>query len=402
EPVEGWPPVRAVGRTSSTNRLMRRKLFRPLDRYVFSEFWKIFTMTALGFPRLIIIIDLTDNLDKYLNRQLPRAQIALSYVYFIPDSMFLVMPAAVLVAAVFSIGALTRHSEITAAKASGISFYRLTLPIYLGAIFAAGLAIALGELVPITNGKRADLLEEKKFQPGTDRYNFVFAAERGRVYKISSLNAEKGKLEGIEIERKGKGPDYPTYVLTADQGDYSTRRGWALTKGAIHVIPSDTLADVTFAFDSLHDRSMSEAPTELMATPKAPQELGYRALSRYIAALERSGGDANELRVERALKLAVPITCIIIALFGAPLATSTQRGGAAYGIGISLATTVIFLMLIQLTKAVGGKGLIPPEVAAWMPNAVFAVIGTGMLAGVRTGSSGIGNNESGNESEAWG
>ena len=361
-----------------------RKLFRPLDRYVFSEFWKIFLMTALGFPLLIIIIDLTDNLDKYLNRQLPRSQIALSYLYFIPDSMFLVMPAAVLFATVFTIGGLTRHSEITAAKASGISFYKLTRSIFFGAVFAAGLAIALGELVPITNSRRAELLEEKKFQPGSDRYNFVFAAERGRVYKISSLNAEKGKLEGIEIERKGKGLDYPTYVLTADIGDYSARRGWALTRGAIHVIPSDTLADVTFAFDSLHDRGMREAPTELMATPKAPQELGYRALSRYIAALERSGGDANELRVERALKLAVPITCIIIALFGAPLATSTQRGGAAYGIGISLATTVIFLMLIQLTKAVGGKGLIPPEVAAWMPNALFAMLGTVMLARVRT------------------
>ena len=364
--------------------MRRRHLFRPLDRYVLSEFWKIFTMTALGFPLLIIIIDLTDNLDKYLNRQLPRSQIALSYLYFIPDSMFLVMPAAVLFATVFSIGALTRHSEITAAKASGISFYRLTLPIFLGAIFASALAVALGELVPITNNKRADLLEEKKFTPGSDRYNFVFAAERGRVYKISSLNAERGKLEGIEIERKGKGLDYPTYVLTADQGSYNAHRGWALTKGALHVIPSDTLSDVTFAFDSLHDGAMSEAPTELIATPKAPQELGYRALSRYIAALERSGGDANELRVERALKFAIPVTCIIIALFGAPLATSTQRGGAAYGIGISLATTVIFLMLIQLTKAVGGKGLIPPEVAAWMPNAVFALIGSVMLARVRT------------------
>jgi lipopolysaccharide export system permease protein len=363
---------------------MIRRLFRPLDRYVFSEFWKIFTMTALGFPVLIVVIDLTDNLDKYLNRQLPTDQIALSYLYFIPDSMFLVMPAAVLFATVFSIGALTRHAEITAAKASGISFYRLTLPIYLGAIFAAGLALGLGELVPITNSKRADLLEEKKFQPGSDRYNFAFAAERGRVYKISSLNAEKGRLEGIEIERKGKGADYPTYVLTADQGEWNARRGWALTKGAIHVIPSDTLADITFAFDSLQDQAMREAPTELIATPKAPQEMGYRALSRYIVSLERSGGDANELRVERALKIAIPITCIIIALFGAPLATSTQRGGAAYGIGISLATTVIFLMLIQLTKAVGGKGLIPPELAAWVPNAVFALIGIVMLARVRT------------------
>jgi lipopolysaccharide export system permease protein len=363
---------------------MIKRLLRPLDRYVFSEFWKIFTMTALGFPVLIVIIDLTDNLDKYLNRQLPRSQIALSYLYFIPDSMFLVMPAAVLFATVFSIGALTRHAEITAAKASGISFYRLTLPIYFGAIFAAALAIGLGELVPITNARRAELLEEKRFRPGSDRYNFAFAAERGRVYKISSLNAEKGRIEGIEIERKGKGVDYPTYVLIADQGAWNAKKGWSLTKGAIHVIPSDTLSDVTFVFDSLHDRSMSEAPTELMATPKAPQEMGYRDLSRYIAALERSGGDANELRVERALKLAIPITCIIIALFGAPLATSTQRGGAAYGIGISLATTVIFLMLIQLTKAVGGKGLIPPEVAAWVPNTVFALIGTVMLARVRT------------------
>ena len=363
---------------------MFRRITRPLDRYVFSEFWKIFTMTALGFPVLIVVIDLTDNLDKYLNRQLPQSQIALSYLYFIPDSMFLVMPAAVLFATVFSIGALTRHSEITAAKASGISFYRLTLSIYLGAIFAAGLAIALGELVPITNSRRAELLEEKKFRPGSDRYNFAFAAERGRVYKISSLNAERGVLEGIEIERKGNGGDYPTYVLTADQGNWNARNGWRLSKGAMHVIPSDTLTDITFVFDSLHDRGMQEAPTELMATPKAPQELGYRALSRYIAALERSGGDANELRVERALMLAVPITCIIIALFGAPLATSTQRGGAAYGIGISLATTVIFLMLIQLTKAVGAKGIIPPEVAAWMPNALFAVIGSVMLARVRT------------------
>jgi hypothetical protein len=40
------------------------RLVRPLDRYVFAEFWKIFTTTALGFPVLVSVIDLTDNLDK--------------------------------------------------------------------------------------------------------------------------------------------------------------------------------------------------------------------------------------------------------------------------------------------------------------------------------------------------
>src|SRR6188474_439179 len=114
------------------------RMVRALDRYVFVEFWKIFVTTALGFPILVNIIDLTDNLDKYIGQRLSGGRIALSYLYWLPDSMFMVLPAAVLFATVFAIGALTRHSEITAAKASGISFYRLTLPIFLGAIFAAG------------------------------------------------------------------------------------------------------------------------------------------------------------------------------------------------------------------------------------------------------------------------
>ena len=160
----------------------------PLDRYVFKEFWKILVTTALGFPLLLVIIDLTDNLEKYLARNLPKQDIALSYLYWIPESMFMVIPAAVLFATVFSIGALSRHSEITAAKASGISFYRIAMPIFLGAVFAAVLDLALAEIVPITTQRRNDLLEEDKFRGATQRYNFAFQGEDGRVYKIRLLN----------------------------------------------------------------------------------------------------------------------------------------------------------------------------------------------------------------------
>jgi len=107
-------------------------------------------------------------------------------------------------------------------------------------------------------------------------------------------------------------------------------------------------------------------------------------LSQYIRTLERSGADVNQLKVERMLKLAIPVTCLIIALFGAPLATSSQRGGAAYGIAVSLATTVLFLVLIQLTKAIGGKGLMPPDYAAWMPNLVVGLFALVLLFRVRT------------------
>jgi lipopolysaccharide export system permease protein len=362
-----------------------RRLLRPLDRYVLAEFSKIFLATAVGFPLLVTVFDLTDNLDKYMNRNLPRADIAWSYLYWIPDNMSMVLPAATLFATVFSIGQFTRHAEITAAKASGISFHRLILPILVGAVGAGLLTLGMGEISPRTNRRHAELLQEVKFTSGTERFNFAYAAEHGRVYKVTSLRLDQGVMDGIQIERRGRDKDagYPTYLLSAETARWTAKNGWNLHDGTLHVIPSTT-ADITFKFDSLRDARLQEAPKALLGSSTAPEEMRYEELGKYIAALVRSGGDADELRVERALKLAIPVTCIIIALFGAPLATSTQRGGTAYGIAVSLATTILFLVLIQLTKAVGGKGVLEPEVAAWIPNALFGVAGLGLLLRVRT------------------
>jgi len=361
----------------------RRNTIGPLDRYVFTEWVKIFTTTAIGFPVLVIVIDLTDHLQAYLQRNIPAPRIALSYLYWVPGSMFLVLPAAVLFATVFSIGAFTRYSEITAAKASGISFYRMTAPVFFAACLAAVLGLGIGELAPVTNAKHDEILEEQQFRGGNQRYNFAYAADEGRVYKVGSLDAARGTINALEIERRGVGPAYPTYILAAQTGNWHAGHGWTLGPGALHVVP-DSVNDIAMQFDSAHDNHLREAPPQLMAIPKNPEDMRFGDLHRFIGALERSGGNADELKVELAQKIAVPVTCIIIALFGAPLATSTQRGGAAFGIAISLATTVLFLMMIQLTKAVGAKGLIPPYSAAWIPNAIFTIAGAYLLGRVRT------------------
>src|ERR1051325_8672978 len=225
-------------------------LVRPLDRYVFREFWKIFSVTALGFPVLLMIIDLTDNLGRYLSRNIPPRDLALSYVYGIPDSMFMVLPAAVLFATVFSIGAFTRHAEITAAKASGISFYRMVLPIVLGAMFACGLDLELGELATITNARKTVLRQEDKAQIGTSRYNFAFQGEFGRVYKAAELRTDSGTIRSLQIERKGLGAEYPTYILTAQRADYNRRsRGWNLHNGELAIV-SDTGPNFSASFVS--------------------------------------------------------------------------------------------------------------------------------------------------------
>jgi len=360
----------------------RRRFITPLDRYVASEFVRIFGVTMLGFPVLVFVIDLVDNLRKYTERKLSIEAVAMSYLYWIPDTLFMVLPVAVLFATVFSIGTFTRYSEITAAKASGISFYRFIAPIIVMTVLATGIDLVFSEIAPPANAKRLKLLEGSSANRDNARYNFAFASEAGRVYRIYMLDVEKRTVDNIELEKRGS-TKQPGQLIAAKTGSWHAARGWTLASGTMHVLPNDSI-DFAFSFDSIVDRRMKETPQDLRASEREPSEMNFADLTRFIAILERSGAEVNTLKVERMLKIAIPVTCIIIALFGAPLATSSQRGGAAFGVAISLATTILFLVLIQLTKAIGSKGIMTPEAAAWMPNVLCGVIALVLLARVRT------------------
>ena len=340
-----------------------------------------------AFPVLLVVIDLTDHVDQYLSRQISVRDIALSYLYWLPDSMFMVLPAAVLFATVFSIGAFTRHAEITAAKASGISFYRLILPIFLGALFACGLDLGARRnrpdhqpaAQPAAAGRQGagrhqpvQLRVRRRVRP---RLQGVRAAHRLRPHSRAADRAEGIRSEVSDVFAHGRTAPYDARERPATV-DARERR-------SSHVV-SDTGKTFSVTFASARDKHFTERPVEMMSKSPDPHNMRYEEITRFINAMERSGTDASLSRVERALKIAVPVTCIIIALFGAPLATSTQRGGSAYGIAVSLATTMIFLLMIQLTRAVGAKAVIPPDFAAWVPGAIFGLIGLVLLARVRT------------------
>jgi lipopolysaccharide export system permease protein len=358
-----------------------------LDRYLLREWLRVLLVTLLGFPILVIVIDLTDRLDTYMARGLKPAAVALAYVFDVPEKMFLVLPVAVLFATVFTVGSLGRHSELTAAKASGISFHRLVLPLFAaaGAAFLAGLL--LGEISPVTTSRRAELLGEKAIRSTSSRYNFVYRADRGWVYAIRALELKTREMSDPMLEREGRGPAYPTIVLAAQRAVYndtgnarSVAPHWTLHRGSLRYLEDNQPGgEVSFEFDSLHSRTLRERPVDLLAEPKAPDEMRYGELRRYIDALTRSGSNAKKLQVELALKIAIPFICLLIALFGAPLAISSPKSGAAWGVAASLATTFIVLLMFQLAKAVGAGGVLPPMLAAWTPNILVAVAAVYLL-----------------------
>ena len=357
---------------------------RTLDRYVFGSWLRIFVLTALGFPLVSILINLTDTLNRLLDRGLTPREIVVSYIYSIPENAFIVMPAAVLFATVFTVGAMGRHSELTAAKASGMSFHRVVLPILVASALATVLAFVVGEVAPGATARQAEIQKSKQARPTASRYNFVYRADAGWVYTVRSLDVTTRRLKQLLLERQGEGLQYPSLVITADSATFDdAHRTWQVKHGTSRIIAGPT-RQASFEFRTMRLRALTQSPADLLAEPKAPDEMRYAELGRYIDALQRSGNDANKLVVEQALKLALPATCLIIALFGAPLAVQSPRAGAAVGVAISLGTTVIFLLVTQIMKAVGSGGLIDPLLAAWLPNMVFFAAGVVLLARVRT------------------
>jgi lipopolysaccharide export system permease protein len=355
---------------------------RLLDRYVARQFLASFFALVLGLPLLFIITDLTDNLDRYLGRGLPLGDVAMAYVYVLPQYVLWAMPIAALIGTVFTIGNMTRHQEISAAKAGGISFFRLLLPLLVLASLLSGVALVLSEMVPVTNERRAELLGERMNRAGMLRTNFVFQTEEGQVLSVRRLDPQLKEMTGVVMEQEANDAR-PAMHQTAERASWSDSTGWRLERGYVRLI-GDGGAEATFHYDGTRVPSLRETPDELLADPKAPDQMRFHEMTRYIRAIERSGGDTAEMRTEQAQKISLPLAILVIVLFGAPLATSNRRGGAAYGIGVSLAVTMIYLLLFRVGRAMGGSGTLDPVLAAWLPNAIFLVAGLILLSRVRT------------------
>lgn len=353
-----------------------------LDRYVARQFLGTFVGLVLGLPFLFVITDVTDNLDKYLDRGLGMGAVVMGYLYQLPLFIQYAFPIAALVATVFTIGGMTTHLEIGAAKAAGISFYRIAAPIGALAVILSGVALGLGELIPVTNRLRAEVLRERTERAVGVRSNFVFQTGTGEFLSVRELDPASRSMTDVVLEQAPTARA-PAMHSAAARAEWTRAGGWRLENGYLRFV-SEGGTERAFRFAALRVPELRETPEDLLAEPLDAEEMSYAEISRFIEAVERSGGDARPLRTERAQKVALPLAVLVIVLFGAPLATSTERGGTAYGVGISLIVTLVYLMLFRVGKAAGSSGWMDPILAAWTPNALFFAAGLVLLAKVRT------------------
>lgn len=356
-------------------------MMRILDRYVGGQFLRLFLGFVLAAPIIFIIGDITERLSDYFNEGLTVGQVALLYFYQLPLFILWSFPVAALIATVFTINGMARYSEIAAAKAGGVSFYRMVVPIFMMSVLLTIGALGLSEVVPIATRAQAEILGDD--QPTGTRHDFVYRAATGRVYTIRRLDAGLGQIDGLTVEQEGDGADLPGVHIVARSAQYTPTEGWTFFDGYTREYWEDGRETAT-RFSALPAPELEETPEELMARPKEPEEMGYAELGNFIQILERSGGRPLELMVKRAEKISLPVATLIIVLFAAPLAMTSHRGGTAFGIGLALGITIVYMMLFRVGEAAGTTGALPPVVAAWLPNAIFLVAAGVLLKRVET------------------
>lgn len=355
-------------------------MIRTLDRMVATTFVRIFSFFVLSVPIMFILGDQSAKQGRYMDRGLTMPDIVLGYFFEYPKFVLWSFPVAALVGTVFTIHSMTVNREIQAAKAGGISFHRLIVPLWP---IGAGLTVAaflLGMVVTVTSRKAAEVFGEVEFRRDW-RNEFVFRTENDETLGVHQLSVSNARMERVLLQSVDE--DGSLRHVYADGAEFTAEGGWTLHEGYLRLVRPDG-RETTFRFDRHRRAGLTATPDDLLQDPPEEEEMTYEELGRLAAAVHRSGGDPRKLLVGREQKLAIPAATLVIMLFGAPLATTVKKGGAAFGVGVSLGSTLVYILLMRLFGAIGIAGGLPPVWAAWTPNLLFLLVGAALLVRVRT------------------
>ncbi|MFC1606326.1 LptF/LptG family permease [Candidatus Latescibacterota bacterium] len=372
---------------------------RKLSKYILKEFTLYLFFCMLAFIVIFILVDTVENVDGFIDSSVHPKIIALYYIFFLPFIIVLTMPVAMLISAMFSLTRLVGDNEITAMKASGISLYRVLLPIYSFALIVGGIILVFSEIiVPRTNLVREDIQDYAKIKQydddvrldisfskkrEMDRDNVFLANGDGRVINTLKYRSKMKKTEAVYIFEPMEGND--TREKTAyeeitgfrsriDADSMTYRDGmWHLHNVTERVFGNDGEVQTTYA--ELPAPFITLKPSDFARIDVDPEEMNYLQLSRYINQVNLSGGDASKWLVDLHIKLSFPFVSFVIVFFGAPMAAGASKRGKTAAFGISLIILFFYYSLITGFQILGRNGAMEPIAAAWLPNGIFFTVG---------------------------
>lgn len=348
---------------------------RILDRYIVRECVKVLGLCLVVFIGIYIIVDLFEKLSRFLEARVSAGLIVRYYIFLVPKIFTEVLPVAVLLACLLSLGGLARNNEVLAMKMGQTGALRIALPCIGVGLAASLLAWATVEYVAPPASERALNIERTQVRrlPAyriTRDSDIWYRAQDDRFVHISLIEAQSGIIQGISIFELS--PDFDLLRRIDARDARFGPQGWTVHDGYQLELDKNPIRITPFEELTL---SLKERPEEFARVARSPEEMNYAQLRAYIDRLVKSGVSAARYKVDLHAKVATALVALVMAILGVSFGLRTGRSGVMLWVGICIPMGFLYYMLLVLGFSLGRGGALPPLVAAWLPNLVFGTAG---------------------------
>jgi len=379
----------AAGAKAQSDRARTFRISAVLDRYIGSLYLRTLGLALASTYLIFSLVELKGLIDAVVERKQPAVLVLQYFKYFIPGALVFTLPFAAMIAAVLAVTMLSRHGELTALKAAGMSVRRVCLPIIgLTVLLCVGLHLVQDRIAPETNRRAQavkDLIQGRN--PRTYGWSpqgrWTFGSD-GRLYHYRLFDPQSVRFQGLTVFRI----DLPAARVLEQWFCASaqwTGSAWEAEKGWFRTFPEAGSVGDYRRFDREEVKvfdppdSFAQRERTLIAGSDLPQQASIADLDEQIASLTQSGYDTTRLRVEYWQKTASVATPLVTVLLGLPFAFKVGRRGSMYGVGVGLVLAIVFWATAAIFNALGLETVLPPLLAAWSPNVFFGAVGAYLL-----------------------
>jgi LPS export ABC transporter permease LptF/LPS export ABC transporter permease LptG len=377
----------AFERASTRRRVFSATFPTVLDDYVLRDFFIYLGLTMATFLVLLLVFTLFELLGDILHNQTPAVVVAEYLLNVSPYLLYSVAPLIMLLAVLITFGLLNRSNEITAMKATGTSVYRIFIPVlFAAAVLSTGLFFADQFYLPHTNKRQEALHNQIKGKPSQtylrpDRRWIIGLHDD--IYYYQFFDADRDQFANLTIFQLDPASFAMTERIHADRAHWADNLGrWIYEQGWQRLLHGSAIAGYrTFDVSTFPD--ITEQPSYFKKEVKQYSEMNYEELHRYIRDLQQSGFDVVRLRVQLNKKLSYPLITLIMAVLAVPFSLSTRKG-AVTGVATAVGIAVVYTVVSRLFEAMGDVSQLPPALAAWSPDFIFALVGTYLVLKIPT------------------
>lgn len=353
-------------------------MLKTLDRYILKE---IFDPFLFGLGAFTVILSsgmiLFDLVRAVAYRGMPLITAGQIFIYRLPATAVYIFPMATLLAALLSFASLSSRSEITAFKAGGISMYRIVAPaLFFGLIVSLVTMLFYEVVVPKANLEATNLMiqTQARKDPKIQRNVLIPEIENETLKRMYFAGQLKGDTMLDVVVQEYEGGKLAQIVNAKEAKWDSKTNTWLFKDGIIYLLSDSGEYKHLIKFKE-QVMTIKYNPSDFLMGDRKPEEMNMIDLAKFIKLKKKMGEDTSELVVQYFLKGAVPFSCLVFVILGAPLGLSPQRSSSSIGLGLSVLIVFFYYFLLFICMMIGAKNILPAIVAAWLPNLITGGVG---------------------------